>query len=166
MSQNDPIPTSTILITGFPAESRQAFERGIIDPASYGAPERHKDGMSAAIAGELPGVKNDLNWAEKAAREAYGRYGSPTPVPTTEGVQFQELSKNFQGALRAVESMFKTAFDRNLGPLQLDSIEVSFDVSTEGKVSILGSGASIHGGSGIKLSFKRPSPAPPASAGD
>jgi hypothetical protein len=39
--------------------------------------------------------------------------------------------------------------------LTLDQVELSIEVSSEGQVSILGSGGKLEGKGGIKLSFKR-----------
>lgn len=39
--------------------------------------------------------------------------------------------------------------------LRLDEVELSIEVSSEGQISILGSGGKLEGRGGIKLSFKR-----------
>jgi hypothetical protein len=43
--------------------------------------------------------------------------------------------------------------------LSLEEVELSIEVSSEGQISILGSGGKIAGNGGIKLSFKRQHPA-------
>jgi hypothetical protein len=40
--------------------------------------------------------------------------------------------------------------------LSLEEVELSIEVSSEGQVSILGSGGKLEGKGGIKLNFKRP----------
>ena len=42
--------------------------------------------------------------------------------------------------------------------LALEEVELSIEVSSEGKISILGSGGKLEGKGGIKLSFKRVPP--------
>ena len=48
-------------------------------------------------------------------------------------------------------------FDQSLAEtgIVLDGVELSIEISSEGQVSILGSGGKIEGKGGIKLSFKR-----------
>jgi lipopolysaccharide export system protein LptA len=48
-------------------------------------------------------------------------------------------------------------FDQTSGDtgLTLDQVELSIEVSSEGQVSILGTGGKLEGKGGIKLSFKR-----------
>jgi hypothetical protein len=48
-------------------------------------------------------------------------------------------------------------FDQTRGEtgLTLDEVELSIEVSSEGQVSILGTGGKLEGKGGIKLSFKR-----------
>jgi|ERR1700722_20104892 hypothetical protein len=48
-------------------------------------------------------------------------------------------------------------FDQSRGEtgLSLEQVELSIEVSSEGQVSILGSGGKLEGKGGIKLSFKR-----------
>ena len=43
--------------------------------------------------------------------------------------------------------------------LSLEDVELSIEISSEGQISILGSGGKISGSGGIKLSFKRQRPA-------
>lgn len=43
----------------------------------------------------------------------------------------------------------------NESALRLDQVELSIEVSSEGQISILGSGGKLEGKGGIKLSFKR-----------
>ncbi len=42
--------------------------------------------------------------------------------------------------------------------LSLEEVELSIEISSEGQISILGSGGKISGTGGIKLSFKRQRP--------
>ena len=42
--------------------------------------------------------------------------------------------------------------------MSLEEVELSIEVSSEGQISILGSGGKIGGSGGIKLSFKRQRP--------
>lgn len=52
-------------------------------------------------------------------------------------------------------------FDQAQGEtgLSLEEVELSIEISSEGKISILGSGGKIGGSGGIKLQFKRQRPA-------
>jgi hypothetical protein len=57
-------------------------------------------------------------------------------------------------------------FDQSRGQtgLSLEEVELSIEISSEGQVSILGSGGKLEGKGGIKLSFKR-APSHEQSAG-
>lgn len=64
-----------------------------------------------------------------------------------------DLKREIGNLLSVVGDVFDQA--RSETGLSLEEVELSIEISSEGQVSILGSGGKIGGSGGIKLSFKR-----------
>ena len=71
-------------------------------------------------------------------------------------VDAEDLKREIGNLLVVVGDVFDQA--RNETGLSLEAVELSIEVSSEGQISILGSGGKIGGSGGIKLSFKRQNP--------
>jgi hypothetical protein len=71
-------------------------------------------------------------------------------------VDVEDLKREIGNLLAVVGTVFDQA--RNEAGLSLEEVELSIEVSSEGQISILGSGGKIGGSGGIKLSFKRQPP--------
>ncbi len=72
-------------------------------------------------------------------------------------VDAEDLKREIGNLLTVVGDVFDQA--RNEAGLSLEEVELSIEVSSEGQISILGSGGKLGGSGGIKLSFKRQHPA-------
>lgn len=68
-------------------------------------------------------------------------------------VNAEDLKREIGNLLAVVGDVFNQARDET--GLSLEEIELSIEVSSEGQISILGSGGKIGGSGGIKLSFRR-----------
>ena len=68
-------------------------------------------------------------------------------------ISADELKRQIGNLTAIVGEVFDQA--RGETGLVLDQVELSIEVSSEGQVSILGSGGKLEGKGGIKLSFKR-----------
>jgi hypothetical protein len=69
----------------------------------------------------------------------------------------EDLKREIGNLIAVVGDVFNQA--RSEAGLSLEEVELSIEISSEGQVSILGSGGKIGGSGGIKLSFKRQRPA-------
>lgn len=72
-------------------------------------------------------------------------------------VDAEDLKREIGNLIAVVGDVFEQA--RSETGLSLEEVELSIEVSSEGQISILGSGGKIAGNGGIKLSFKRRPPA-------
>jgi hypothetical protein len=72
-------------------------------------------------------------------------------------ISAEDLKREIGNLLAVVGDVFDQA--RSETGLSLEEVELSIEVSSEGQISILGSGGKISGTGGIKLSFKRQRPA-------
>ncbi len=71
-------------------------------------------------------------------------------------VASEQLKEQFDGFLKAVDSLFDVPACTGKGGLILDEIELNLSVGSEGKISILSSVAGgISANSGIKIKLKR-----------
>nr|WP_294506583.1 hypothetical protein [uncultured Rhodopila sp.] len=68
-------------------------------------------------------------------------------------IDAEDLKRQIGNLTSVVTDVFDQA--RGETGLSLDQVELSIEVSSEGQVSILGSGGKLEGKGGIKLSFKR-----------
>jgi hypothetical protein len=72
-------------------------------------------------------------------------------------ISAEDLKREIGNLLAVVGDVFDQAQSET--GLSLEEVELSIEVSSEGQISILGSGGKISGTGGIKLSFKRQRPA-------
>ncbi len=72
-------------------------------------------------------------------------------------VNAEDLKREIGNLMAVVADVFDQA-PAEAG-LSLENVELSIEISSEGQISILGSGGKISGSGGIKLSFKRQRPA-------
>ncbi len=68
-------------------------------------------------------------------------------------ISTEELKQQIGNLIAVVGDVFDQS--RRETGLSLEQVELSIEVSSEGQVSILGSGGKLEGKGGIKLSFKR-----------
>jgi hypothetical protein len=72
-------------------------------------------------------------------------------------IDAEDLKREIANLLAVVSDVFDQA-PAETG-LSLEDVELSIEVSSEGQISIFGSGGKIGGSGGIRLSFKRQRPA-------
>jgi NTP pyrophosphatase (non-canonical NTP hydrolase) len=68
-------------------------------------------------------------------------------------ISAEDLKREIGNLLAVVGDVFDQA--RPEAGLALEDVELSIEISSEGQISILGSGGKISGTGGIKLTFKR-----------
>jgi len=73
-------------------------------------------------------------------------------------ISAEELKRQIGNLLSVVSDVFDQS--RAETGIVLDGVELSIEISSEGQISILGSGGKLEGKGGIKLSFKRTPPKP------
>ena len=73
-------------------------------------------------------------------------------------ISADELKRQIGNLLAVVGDVFDQS--RSETGIVLDGVELSIEISSEGQISILGSGGKLEGKGGIKLSFKRNSGKP------
>jgi hypothetical protein len=99
----------------------------------------------------------------RSAEDVGGGFGSSVVQQTrkslTQRVQIdaEDLKREIANLLAVVSDVFDQA-PAETG-LSLEDVELSIEVSSEGQISIFGSGGKIGGSGGIRLSFKRQRPA-------
>ncbi len=71
-------------------------------------------------------------------------------------ISSDELKREIGNLLAVVADVFDQA--RPEAGLLLEDVELSIEISSEGQISVLGSGGKIGGKGGIKLTFKRKPP--------
>jgi hypothetical protein len=71
-------------------------------------------------------------------------------------ISADELKQQIGNLLTVVGDVFDQAGAQT--GMALEGVELSIEISSEGQISILGSGGKLEGKGGIKLSFKRSSP--------
>jgi hypothetical protein len=95
----------------------------------------------------------------RSSEDAGGGFGASAVQAVrkslTQRVQISadELKRQIGNLLAVVGDVFDQS--RAETGLFLDEVELSIEISSEGQISILGSGGKIEGKGGIKLSFKR-----------
>ena len=68
-------------------------------------------------------------------------------------ISAEDLKREIGNLMAVVGEVFDQA--RPEAGLSLENVELSIEISSEGQISILGSGGKLEGKGGIKLSFKR-----------
>ena len=95
----------------------------------------------------------------RSSEDIGGGFGSSVVQQTRKSltqrvqVNVEDLKREIGNLLGVVGDVFDQA--RNETGMSLEEVELSIEVSSEGQISILGSGGKISGSGGIKLSFKR-----------
>ena len=95
----------------------------------------------------------------RSSEDIGGGFGSSLVQQTrktlTQRVQIsaEDLKREIGNLLAVVGEVFDQA--RPEAGLSLEDVELSIEISSEGQISILGSGGKISGTGGIKLTFKR-----------
>ena len=99
----------------------------------------------------------------RSSEDVGGGFGSSLAQQTrkslTQRVQIsaEDLKREIGNLLVVVGEVFDQA--RPEAGLSLEDVELSIEISSEGQISILGSGGKISGTGGIKLTFRRQRPA-------
>lgn len=70
-------------------------------------------------------------------------------------VSLDALKSSLDAATENLSEVFATAFERTFGAFELNEVEMALEVSADGKVGIMGSGAGVKGSGSIKLKFVR-----------
>jgi hypothetical protein len=98
------------------------------------------------------GVIRGGDWDEDAKRDSGTR-----SVGDAVKVSAQKLEQEMTRFLQVLGKVFSQAENQAKGntAMQLEEIELSVEISGEGEVKLLGSGAKAGGKSAIKLTFKR-----------
>ena len=98
----------------------------------------------------------------RSSEDVGGGFGSSLVQQTrkslTQRVQIsaEDLKREIGNLMAVVGEVFDQA--RPVAGLSLENVELSIEISSEGQISILGSGGKISGSGGIKLTFKRQRP--------
>lgn len=78
-----------------------------------------------------------------------------SPNRTYGVVDLDKLEQNVQEFVNKIGGIV-TRLPKEVGAFELDSIELSAEVSAKGSLSFLGTGGEVEGRGGIKFAFKRP----------
>jgi hypothetical protein len=77
--------------------------------------------------------------------------------PESEWYHSTFFKDNVEVVTEQIRQIFESAFEKTFGEFHLESVEVSLEISADGKVGFFGSHVGLSGKSGITLSFKRKS---------
>ena len=100
----------------------------------------------------------------RSSEDIGGRFGSSAVQAVRKSltqrveISAEELKRQIGNLLTVVSDVFDQS--RAETGIVLDGVELSIEISSEGQISILGSGGKLEGKGGIKLSFKRTPPKP------
>jgi len=98
----------------------------------------------------------------RSSEDIGGRFGSSAVQAVRKSltqrveISAEELKRQIGNLLTVVSDVFDQS--RAETGIVLDGVELSIEISSEGQISILGSGDKLEGKGGIKLSFKRTPP--------
>jgi hypothetical protein len=70
-------------------------------------------------------------------------------------VSFGLLLSNMEATTNSLSEIFSSSFERKFGAFELTEVEVSLEVSADGKVGFMGSGVGMKGTGSMKLKFER-----------
>jgi hypothetical protein len=108
----------------------------------------------------------EVRRGERSGTDIGGGFGPPRVTEQIKTIVRQRvpldaavLKTQMGGLLQVVGQVFDQASQQT--GLQLDEVELSVEINTQGQVSIMGSGGSLSDKGGIKLKFKRATPAAP-----
>ena len=95
----------------------------------------------------------------RSSEDTGGGFGSSAVQAVRKSLtqRVQISAEDLKQQISHLTGVIGDVFDQcsNEAALRLDQVELSIEVSSEGQVSILGSGGKLEGKGGIKLSFKR-----------
>ena len=100
--------------------------------------------------GVKSGFSNTRSWGDEV--QPTGTKGDAVQVNA------QKLEQNMTHFLQVVGRLFSRAEQQANSKMQLEEIELSVEISGEGEVKLIGSGAKASGKGAIKLTFKRQEP--------
>ncbi|BBD59747.1 hypothetical protein NIES2109_25380 [Nostoc sp. HK-01] len=98
------------------------------------------------------GGSNTRSWKDETVKE------STSTKDDAVKVNAQILEQNMGNFLQVVGRLFSRAEQQANSKMQLEEIELSVEISGEGEVKLIGSGAKASGKGAIKLTFKRQEP--------
>lgn len=75
--------------------------------------------------------------------------------PVVREIPLADLRANLHGTLAGLDHLFSELPSLGQGLMSLKSVEISFEVTASGKITLLGTGAEVSGKGGITLSFER-----------
>jgi hypothetical protein len=101
--------------------------------------------------GAKRGLSNTRGWGDEV-KEPTSTKGDAVPVSA------QKLEQNMAHFLQLVGSLFSRAEQQANSKMQLEEIELAVEISSEGEVKLIGSGAKASAKGAIKLTFKRQEP--------
>jgi len=107
------------------------------------------DAPQIAIPDGAKGGSNTRSWKEETIKEPTSSKGDAVKVSA------QTLEQNMANFLQVVGRLFSRAEQQANSKMQLEEIELSVEISGEGEVKLIGSGAKASGKGAIKLTFKR-----------
>ncbi|MBE9007842.1 hypothetical protein IQ259_22960 [Fortiea sp. LEGE XX443] len=101
--------------------------------------------------GAKSGMSNTRSWGDEV-KEPTGTKGDAVQVSA------QKLEQNMTHFLQVLGRLFSRAEQQANSKMQLEEIELSVEISSEGEVKLIGSGVKASGKGAIKLRFKRQEP--------
>jgi hypothetical protein len=120
-----------------------------IDGASVGT---LKEFISAPMTGDAIADSLGIDFNNKVDRDVFKIF--PRQIVTK--VPIEELTQGIDDVFEFLRDTFTKSIARPLGGLNLDTVEVNLQASADGKLGLLGSGASLGGKASLKLVFSRP----------
>ncbi|MCC5639700.1 hypothetical protein LC593_28520 [Nostoc sp. CHAB 5844] len=95
---------------------------------------------------------NTRSWREETDNEPTDSKSDAVKVSA------QKLEQNMTHFLQVVGRLFSRAEQQASSKMQLEEIELSVEISGEGEVKLIGSGAKASGKGAIKMTFRRQEP--------
>lgn len=104
---------------------------------------------------ESPAALQRANAKSKASSPRRPTSIVPKVYESVTEISLDVLKANLDAATEGLSEIFASAFERTFGEFELNEVEMSLEVSADGKVGILGTGAGVKGSGSIKLKFGR-----------
>jgi len=93
--------------------------------------------------------------AKPGAREQRRGALAPKVYEQVTEVSIDALKSSLDAATESLSGIFSSAFERTFGDFELNEVEMVLEVSADGRVGIMGTGAGVKGSGSIKLKFTR-----------
>lgn len=93
--------------------------------------------------------------AKPRAREQRRGALAPKVYEQVTEVSLDALKSSLDAATDSLSEIFSSAFERTFGDFELNEVEMALEVSADGRVGIMGTGAGVKGSGSIKLKFTR-----------